>query len=149
MHWWNGDGLGDVSSMQPKKIPRPIFTVCAGMYPFQQIGVSFERRADAATLLELLVVRSSGESRWSRVLCAQGGRADAVFHLFQLESRVGCNTLRAQALFTCFSFRSPPPLPTHLIFRRLQRAKSANCAFSAHCPIPSIASRCDCWITCA
>ena len=114
MHWWNGDGLGDVSSMQPKKIPRPIFTVCAGMYPFQQIGVSFERRADAATLLELLVVRSSGESRWSRVLCAQGGRADAVFHLFQLESRVGCNTLRAQALFTCFSFRSPPPLPTIL-----------------------------------
>jgi hypothetical protein len=30
-----------------EEISRPIFTVCAGMHRFQQIGVSLERKADA------------------------------------------------------------------------------------------------------
>jgi hypothetical protein len=38
------------------------------------------------------------------------GRRLTLFHLFQLESRGGCNAQRA--LFSCWSFRSPPPLPT-------------------------------------
>ena len=87
------------------------------MIPQRNLSLLSDRlvseKADSPDLSEILVVRSSGRRCWSRWLCAQGGHADAVFHLFQLESRGGCNTLRAQALFTCFSFRSPPPLPKH------------------------------------
>ena len=35
-----------------------------------------------------------------------------MFRLFRLAGAGGCNALRAQALFKCLSFRSPPPLPS-------------------------------------
>jgi hypothetical protein len=63
-------------------------------------------------LLETLVVKSDGWSCWTQVSCAQGRRTRRLFRLFQLASGGGCNALRAQALFSSLSFRSPPPLPT-------------------------------------